>query len=307
MVACAVFFVMLGWGRAGYYTGFVIGFIITYFIAQMIAEKSFHIWHKARALRIFSGVAVGLYVLVLAITRGALWGYVTYVPAYDSVAEVHINHNFQWRGNEGHDFVFITDRQIIAQALHSHAHITADRRTLRNVVWQNQGRFWQRTDTVVLTYRLHNGREISRRYILWVDYMRDTGIEAMLREEAVILSRYPELLDPVRINIVNLFNLPGQNNEENRTLSISNNRVQIHTLTEAMRRDMVLSARRERQRQLGEVHWGNNNGDIGVEMLVLRFADDIHGNRITASGWRYLHLTETGHTMAWLRQEGFLE
>ncbi|MCL2202856.1 MAG: hypothetical protein FWB88_02810 [Defluviitaleaceae bacterium] len=328
MVISGVFFMtMMQGSRFGYYLGFVLGFVIIYFLAQMIAEKTFHVWHKVRKLGIFGGTALGLYLLMLGITHGAMFGFVTRVPQAGDIAGVYIWHDWPSPHNatEGTDFKFITDRQIIARTMGVHEEIIAARGNLRSYMWASvtTGRV-PATDLFPISYRLQNGRTIHRTYRLPHGFMRSSGIEYLIREEAVTFSRHPELLDPSRILSLHMrvphqfatrYNLPVP-------ILVGGNYA-IHTsLMEAIRRDVAISAVNNRRRSLNELHWITHSSlSIDINLDYMAVAENfrlehvrvyepimmIEGT-VRASAWqnqtlrRFLNINDFTYTLAWLRE-----
>ncbi|MCL2187540.1 MAG: hypothetical protein FWC16_10555 [Defluviitaleaceae bacterium] len=199
MIAMGVFFIMvMGGGRGAFYVGFVVGFVLVYFLAQMLAEKTLHVGNKVRKLPIFGGVAVGLYLLMLLVTNGFLWGYVTRVPGENEIAGIQVQH-FWGSQREGVDFIAITDPDIIARTREIHQEIINERRSLRRLVWNAANTRWSwemQPQPLPIVYYLHNGATVTRNYTLPPDFMQRIGVEDLLREEAVILSRFAPLHHP---------------------------------------------------------------------------------------------------------------
>jgi hypothetical protein len=163
--------------------------------------------HKARKILPFAGVAAGLYAVMLLFTHGVMHGYVTRVPDPGDVRGVYVWHHGHWSWQrEGWDFVYINDRNVIARTMDAHRQIIEERRSLRPLLWLSMTRRWHitPTDRFPITYQLHNGRTLQRVYRLPRDFMRASGIEALIRDEAVILSRHPELLMPTAIDKITI-------------------------------------------------------------------------------------------------------
>jgi hypothetical protein len=299
MVVCGIFFLMMTNGmRTGYYFGFAVGFVLTYFIALMVAEKSLYIWNKMKKLPIFASVALGVYLLMLAVTRGAMHGYITYVPDINDVRGVYIGRQIFGFMQEEHDFVFVTDRAIVQRTLAAHSQIIENRRTLHPHLWMDvTPRPTTPTERIAITYRLHDGRTVSRIYRLPFNFVQDSGIEALLREEAVILSRYPELLNPSFINWIELRTYNNEGIERSHTIA---NHMQIASLTEAMRRDILLTEITSRRRMLGEIPWREHNRTSYVSAF---FSLSVPGNEQPDFWNRYLWLEDPLYTLEWLRQQ----
>jgi hypothetical protein len=297
----------IGGGRTGYYVGFIIGFVIAYFIAQMIAEKSLHIRHKARSLHKFGGVAVGLYISMLVITHGLLWGYVSHVPNAEDIEGVYIGRRIFNHQEEGLDYVFITDRSIIERTRDAHNQIISERRTIRNHFWTNtmfNNQIMVHSDFFPIVYRLHCGRLIQRSYTLPLDFVQRSGIEALIQDEAVILSRHPELLNPASIVEINL-NMPEQFvllfYQEFSPLTITNP-AQILSLAVAMRRDVIATAQIDRRRQLGEVGLPFTRDTITGDLRIISQVI-VDGRTRTIERHRTIRLGVFDHTLEWLRWE----
>jgi hypothetical protein len=308
MVLGGMFFLNLTGSRVGYYIGFAVGFTLLYFIAQMVAEKSFHIFHKARKLVWFGGIAAGMYAAVLVFSYGFMWGYVSYAPKADDVLGVHIWHGTPgswWR--EGERFVYIQDRDIIERAITAHDRIIAERRGLRNHLWYNVAgrRPFMTSERFPITYQLKNGRYVTRMYRLPNDFMRTAGLEALIREEAVILSAYPELLGrftvtQIRIHLheqhVLSYSSARDSEREENTFTITQPG-QIQSLLEALRRDTVIHSIRQRQMQTREMPWVNSSMSVH---LTIRTGGG------TDNPWRTINLNYIEHIRAWLIEHSIL-
>jgi hypothetical protein len=304
MVLGGVFFMlMMNGSRVGYYIGFAVGFVLVYIIAQMVVEKSLNIRHKIRKMPLFGGIAAGLYILMLVITRVGVSGYVTHVPDIDDVAGVYIWHHLPENRREGVDFAFISDPNTIARTIDVHNQIIAERRTLQPHLWADMTSQWSAvpTDRFPIAYRLHCGTIITRQYRLPRNFMVRAMAESLIRTEAVILSRHPELLNPHEIVMIKLY-LHGESYERfTETIQVVNqtlNNMKIHTLTEAIRRDIVNANIHDRQRWVGERPWQNR------ETLSVSVEITLQGGP-TDNTWRHLWISEPVSIMAWLNQHGY--
>jgi hypothetical protein len=281
--------------RFGYYLGFVVGFVLLYFIGHMIVEKTFHVFAKIKKLPLFGGIALGIYLLMLFITRGAMWGYVSYVPHANDVQGVYIWH--MWPNPhtenfvEGRDFVFVTDRSIIARTVHAHEQIVSQRRVLRRYgIWNelmNQRSGTWTTQRVPIIYRLQCGKLVSRMYNLPQDFIESSGLGTLRREEAVILSTRPELLDPSLIERI-IINFEFESSDS-RTEIIVTDRTRVLSLAEALRRDYVNGWENSN-------YWHDNNGISAT--LVLYEKPEWAKYMVY---WPYLWINDATHTIAWLR------
>jgi hypothetical protein len=300
MVLGGILFLGMIGTRWGFYIGFAVGFALTYFVAQMIAEKTFHIWHKARKIVPFGAVAAGLYTMMLVFTYGVMYGYVTRVPDMSDVRGVFIWHHgsLHWQ-QEGRDYIYINDRAVIARTLDAHRQIVDERSGLRRHMWRERAGQWPIavSDSFPIAYRLNDGRTIYRQYRLPRDFMQASGIEALIRDEAVILSRHPELLNPAMITAINI--RPSFAAGPDDTINITN-RAQILSLVEALRLDAVASGITERRRHTNEQPWNSHHRETMSVSIGLPGADTW-----TETWWRYLSLPEYRHTMAWLEDLGY--
>ncbi|MCL2501250.1 MAG: hypothetical protein FWE90_13085, partial [Defluviitaleaceae bacterium] len=271
------FMAMFNGSRVGYYFGFVLGFALAYIIAQMIAEKSLHIWYKVKKLPLFGGIALGMYVMVHVITSGVMYGYTTHVPDMNNVAGVYIGNPIRSYSNEGRDFTFVTDRAVIGRTLAIHGQIVEERRMLRPLntigMWNSTSRWHTMSiERFTVTYRLNDGKIISRMYNLPREFMLRSGAEALLREEAVILSYYPALLDTTFTSRIEIF-LRGPAGQEQHPVVVYS-RAQIESLTEALRRDTVRDAVNERQWRAGEIPWPNRDNPFSASVNIHRIINE---------------------------------
>ena len=184
--------------RIGLYIGFVPGFPIAYFIAQMLAEKTFRVGNKAKGLVPYGAVAVALYVLLLGVTRVGLWGYVRHVPQNQEITGVHISHNWGLHGWVWGHPLFIYDSATIARVQEIHQGIIGERRYLQREQWRNVGRWDMPPFTV--TYRLSNGRYVTRGYLVTPDFRERWAINELMQSDPVVLAGFRSLSTPERIN-----------------------------------------------------------------------------------------------------------
>ncbi|MCL2603707.1 MAG: ABC transporter permease [Defluviitaleaceae bacterium] len=297
------FMAMFNGSRAGYYFGFVMGFALAYIIAQMIAEKSLHIWYKIKKLPLFGGIALGMYIMVHVITSGVMYGYTTHVPDMNNVAGVYIGIPIRSYSNEGRDFTFVTDRAVIGRTLAIHGQIVEERRMLRPLntigMWSSTSRWnTMSIERFTVTYRLNDGKMISRMYSLPRDFMQRSGAEALLREEAVILSYYPALLDTAFTSRIEIF-LRGPAGQEQHPVVVYS-RAQIESLTEALRRDTVRDAVNERQWRAGEIPWPNRDNPFSASVNIHRIINE-DGRPLQWN--RHFWFSEPVYTTEWLRRE----
>ena len=209
MIVGGMFFMMLFSARWGYYFGFVIGFILLFFIAQMIAEKTFHVIGKVKRLPYFGATAVGLYVLVLLVTRVGMMGYINHIPAANNIAGVRIYHNHWWWGDDQPPF--IREEAIINQVRDVHQEILNNQSALRGYQWRSYYQSWPRLvimRQVPITYLLNNGAVVTRMYRIPQHLFEEMGLYALLQTDEVVLSNYPQLHDPARLHSIEV-RLPG--------------------------------------------------------------------------------------------------
>jgi hypothetical protein len=89
MITLGTSFLNLFRSWAALYIGFAAGFALVFFLAQMVAGKTFMVWDKRKDFLKHGGVALGLYLALLLVTRLDLVGYVRHSPAAEEVTGVY--------------------------------------------------------------------------------------------------------------------------------------------------------------------------------------------------------------------------
>ena len=189
-------------GRAGFYAGFVLGFVIAYLAVQIIAEKTFFIGRKIKYLFSYGAVALGVYVLLLAVANIGFRNYVYFVPESREIAGVHIGslrHRPRfYRNPDNWPNLFIDDPATIEHVREIHQGIINEHHSIQQSRWSD-------VDARHLThfsfaYLLNDGRLVSRSYILPNYLFNSLGIRELMASDPVILAPLLDIRNPERIN-----------------------------------------------------------------------------------------------------------
>jgi hypothetical protein len=204
MLAMGGYMISLLTGRWFLYYGFVLGFAITFCVAQMVFEKSFRITQKVKWIMPLAGVVAALYGIMLFVTSVGMRGYTHQVPVESQVWGVYISQEAQLPTRDD----FVTEREEIAETIVLHEQILdihgdLTRRQIRDMTPRERREireeqrdhrkdvrdaFWQSVtgggiqfdddggEWIYITYRLHNGDRILRRYALSGALMERLGL-----------------------------------------------------------------------------------------------------------------------------------
>ncbi len=287
------------------YVGFVIGFIVAYFIAQMIAEKSFNVFvSKARDLIRFGGVAIGLFLLIILVTKFDLTGYSRYTPNPDDVTGVYLNYpNDYFGGLDNKSFkdnFFIEDKQIIADAIAIQKQIIGNKATLRRVFLQNlSGRLdtekYGSVSRQYFLYKLKNEKIVLRRYIVPLALSKESGLSTLLLTNQVILSPYHSFKSPENIRKIVIDSQKADNSQASPIFIEKPE--QIRSIITEMEKDILKSE----QYRLSQINQGE---PVTKEGYALYGHVELKSD-IPTSGYNSFNLDSCENTKNWLLQNGF--
>ncbi|MCL2699269.1 MAG: hypothetical protein FWE68_03065, partial [Defluviitaleaceae bacterium] len=203
MVVMGMFLLTLMGSVAALYLGFVLGFVIAFFIAQMIAEQSLNVLYKYKSLLRHGGVALGLFIVIIAATRADITGYERFTPAPANIEGVRLGFFSQ----HSQDMHFISDPEIINEMLAVHQRIIDGRHGQRHVFLADLSRDWRGRQPSIyqqMAYRLNDETVVRREYRLSNDFAEEVGLLQLLNREPVILADVPWIRTPELIYSVNI-------------------------------------------------------------------------------------------------------
>ena len=176
-----------GGSRVVFYLAFIPGFVISYTIVQMIAEKSFMILHKIKAIVPYATSALVAYLLLVLIARVSIS---TDVPRQENITRVSIVEGWTW-GQQ-----FLSDNpEVITLVREAHQIFVDEISYLNRLNWNDifvSGR-WENTVPIHIRYQMENGREIHRSYWVSRDFVRRTGLYDILGHRALLELQQPFL------------------------------------------------------------------------------------------------------------------
>jgi len=180
-------FIFDGGSRVIFYLAFIPGFVLSYTIVQMIAEKSFMVLHKIKAIVPYATAALVAYLLLVLIARVSIS---TDVPRQENIARVSISEGFIW----GQPFLS-DDPEVITLVREAHQIFVGEISYLNRLNWNNifVSARWERTTPIHIHYQLENGRQIHRTYWVSSDFVRRTGLYNILGHRALLELQQPFL------------------------------------------------------------------------------------------------------------------
>jgi len=301
------------------YIGLVLGFVIAYIIGQMIAEKSLDVRHKIKHLFLYGAVMVGLYVAMLLVTGFGMGFYTNRVPLASEVSGVSLSHGmrlnrmFMMSGES-----FIEDANIIAKVTEMHRSIVDNsnrfRRLQRGAL---TGIEWRYYEQVPITYRLQDGSQMMRMYVLPRDFVRNIGLDEIRMSRASLLAQVRGLEYLDYVNSVELrFNFATESGERdflNEILVRVHEQDEIMLLIEAVVEDYISSSQENHARWLREIdhgisynhHW-QHTVDLWGNVEMIDYELDWQNRRI----WRNFNLHAHGYapnTLRWLEERGLID
>ena len=309
MALLGAFLLALMKSIAAMYMGLVIGFTIAFFISQMIAEQSFHVFYKYKALAKHGCVALGIFAVVAVVSRTDITGYARYTPDPSEVQAVYFG--YYRHGNDANEWRFIKDPDIINETLAVHQRIIDNRDEYRKGFLSMLG---GNTSTRYLgdigfssqrlTYRLNNGKLIQREYVIREEFSKEVGLWQLLRTDAAILSEVNWINSPELIR--NIYILPFlYTNETDTVRGWTNSQhfreimIQSHeekrSLCEAMKKDYIHYQANELWRYEHEREGEWYQANVRVDMAP--------GYNSQNQEWLWLGYAE--NTIAWLKEHGY--
>ncbi len=122
--------------------------LILYFASEMVLKKNLKVIGAYKGYLIF---AAAMILLNTFIQHTGFFGYETRVPDVSEVESVSISGNWNYRNT------FTDDKDVILEAVCAHESIIKD---IPSVIEPDRAEYWN----MYITYKLKNGREITRRY-----------------------------------------------------------------------------------------------------------------------------------------------
>jgi len=305
MMSMGAFMLALMQSRVGLYIGFVIGFVIAYFMAQMIAEKSFDVRHKAKALIPFGATMIALYLMMLATTNFIVSPLVNRVPAAQEVAGVALHGRWMWMNPMERPDVYTRDPETIARTLEIHQYIVDNRRQLSSLQWSSLYN-WRAVQSIPFAYLMQDGTTKHWRYTVSHDFMISSGLYELINSPEMIMAEHPTLRRPEMIESINI-SFWDQESLVDFSRHITRPE-EIATLAVALKADLAEDS---------VLHWHRL-----VEFNQTGIWPDVEEDHvwINASIWSeelrrghnmhtdHVHLGNyAGNTMAWLAEHGLLE
>ncbi len=251
MLAIGALLLSLFRSEAALYVGFVLGFVIGYVIARMIADRSFRIFRKMKAIVVYGAVMVVLYAGLAAGSAFDVTGYATYSPAPADVKGVYAGTDAYWLNNVSDydnnlDTYFIHDPNVIAEVCALQKGLADNHRELLKFRRQEiLDSFSVTPASVNISYELANGKIVTRFYDMPADYAQSAGLFKLFDEDEVILAQYYSLKAPEKLSGINLQYTP-ESKEGEYPNSIGydiEDPAQIASLVKALQSDIVADVR----------------------------------------------------------------
>ncbi len=308
-----IFFLLIFGNIWAMYSGFALGFVITYIIAQMLAEKTFNIFGKIKLLPNFAGVLVGLFLITIVVTTTDIIGYSNYSPKVDDVEGVYLHWPNKFYNEDNADDYFITNPEIIAEAIKVQKEIINNKDSLREVFINSLNRNYYpnyyETQRCNFTFKLKNGSLVAREYKLPYSFIKSSGLNDLLNTDEVILSEYPFLANLIKTDKTSNLSIYYYNPDkrQNSEAIFIKDTDQISFLSEEIKKDIIATARLEKD-YLEEIV--NNKADPTAYRDV-PFVNVQFEVRDTMNSSRYIYtlescrLTSYENTMEWLKENGF--
>lgn len=284
------------------YIGFVIGFIIAYIAAQMIAERTFFIAEKLKGLLPYGGVMIGMYLVMFIFTNFGMGFYVDRVPQTQEIAEISLD----WSGFRR--ATALSDPQTIARTTEIHQSILDNRAYLRNLRWQVVSHDWRRNiHEIPISYRLHDGSVISRRYQVSMDFMIYSGLGDLMNSAPVILAQNPIFTRPEAIEDLGIliFDDFGHRHRSLPLLDVESitDRAEIASLMAAVAADHVAIVQDNWDRQVRGDEW--TDWGYSIHINIWNFQEYFQDDPFRWPWMPSLDSNRAVNTMAWLEERGF--
>jgi len=294
MVAMGMFLMVMSNSRVGLYIGYVLGFVLMYFIAQMIAEKSFNVKHKAKAVLKYAGIIAAVYIGFMLFATFGMPYYVNRVPTPSRVVGVQFGHSW-----EAQSRVFVHDEDVIAQVIDVHHEILNNRSYLRRVFWGSatDNNIGRNTRNITIVYLLDNGSQVQRGYLVSNDFFINSGMDDIVRMPAVQLAQHRALH---RLEVVQSISITVRVDERTAVTHNIIGSAHIASLTEAIKEDFVRDVESWGSSwEVVETNWEERIGRVSAQYSVFPGY---------SMYWTNVHipLFDGGAVYTWLNEHGFV-
>ena len=174
MVVMGRFFMTLTTARLFMYCGFAIGFAVSFYISYIIFDRNFNVLYKYEAIIPYIITATCLYIVLMLVMLFGTRFYTHNIPQQQAVTGVFLSSESPWTDDDP----FITNPEVIAQAISFHERILDDMRG--DTFWESiSGGGRQFIDDggqyLYLAYQLRDGGVMFRRYALSGDFIERWG------------------------------------------------------------------------------------------------------------------------------------
>ncbi len=291
MVLGGAYFEAIGQERVWIYVGYIIGAYLGYLISEMLIKKSIWVFKNIKGLLVY-GVVI---IILFAGINFDIIGYERRIPNFEKIDSAYYGYHLYsyWKGEENP----LKNPENIKNIQRLHQELINNKKEFKEIDNNIS------SQTIAISYKLKNGRNISREYRVPIEFIEKNRYIGRIYESEEYKINYYDIfdLDKSKLKYVEMY--PRDISKTDRTVKIVDEE-EISELVDIIKKDI-----------LEETYEEYRNDSIPWAEIVFQFDVDNDVNNI--EDWEYdraikdsMHISwqkSYDNLSKWLKEKGYYE